>query len=114
MIAFDEEAYALGVSAGFEFVTDTLRFNYSSMTTPTEVWDYDMRTRSRALRKRQEVPSGHDPSNYVTRRLQAPAHDGESIPISLLYRRGLKIDGKAPCLLYGYGAYGMSMPASQS
>jgi oligopeptidase B len=58
------------------------------------------------------VPSGHDPSNYVTRRLQAPAHDGESIPISLLYRRGLAIDGKAPCLLYGYGAYGMAMPAS--
>jgi oligopeptidase B len=114
VIAFDEEAYALGVSAGFEFATDTLRFNYSSMTTPTEVWDYDMRTRSRTLRKRQEVPSGHDPSNYVTRRLQAPAHDGESIPISLLYRRGLKIDGKAPCLLYGYGAYGMSMPASFS
>jgi oligopeptidase B len=58
------------------------------------------------------VPSGHDPSNYVTRRLQAPAPDGELIPISLLYRRGLVIDGKAPCLLYGYGAYGMSMPAS--
>ena len=72
-IAFDEEAYSLGISAGYEFVTDTLRFNYSSMTTPTEVWDYDMRTRARTLRKRQEVPSGHDPSNYVTRRLQAPA-----------------------------------------
>jgi len=112
VIAFDEEAYALGVSAGFEFATDMLRFNYSSMTTPTEVWDYDMRKRSRTLRKRQEVPSGHDPSNYVTRRLQAPSHDGELIPISLIYRRGLKIDGKAPCLLYGYGAYGMSMPAS--
>jgi oligopeptidase B len=112
VIAFDEEAYSLGMSSGFEFVTDTLRFNYSSMTTPTEVWDYDMRTSERRLRKRQEVPSGHDPSNYVTRRLQAPAHDGESIPISLLYRRGLAIDGKAPCLLYGYGAYGMAMPAS--
>ena len=112
VIAFDEEAYSLGMSPGFEFATDTLRFNYSSMTTPTEVWDYDMRTRERRLRKRQEVPSGHDPSNYVTRRLQAPAPDGESIPISLLYRRGLVIDGKAPCLLYGYGAYGMSMPAS--
>jgi oligopeptidase B len=112
VIAFDEEAYSLGMSSGFEFATDTLRFNYSSMTTPTEVWDYDMRTRERRLRKRQEVPSGHDPSNYVTRRLQAPAPDGESIPISLLYRRGLAIDGKAPCLLYGYGAYGMAMPAS--
>lgn len=114
IIAFDEEAYSLGISSGYEFVTDTLRYNYSSMTTPTEVWDYDMRTRARTLRKRQEVPSGHDPSNYVTRRLQAPSQDGESIPISLLYRRGLKIDGKAPCLLYGYGAYGMAMPASFS
>jgi oligopeptidase B len=114
VIAFDEEAYSLGMSSGFEFATYTLRFNYSSMTTPTEVWDYDMRTRERRLRKRQKVPSGHDPSNYVTRRLQAPAPDGESILISLLYRRGLAIDGKAPCLLYGYGAYGMAMPASFS
>jgi oligopeptidase B len=113
-IAFDEEAYSLGISAGYEFVTDTLRFNYSSMTTPTEVWDYDMRTRARTLRKRQEVPSGHDPSNYVTRRLQAPGQDGETIPISLLYRRGLAIDGKAPCLIYGYGAYGSAIPASFS
>jgi oligopeptidase B len=112
VIAFDEEAYSLGMSSGFEFATDTLRFNYSSMTTPTEVWDYGMRTRERRLRKRQEVPSGHDPLNYVTRRLQAPAPDGELIPISLLYRRGFAIDGKAPCLLYGYGAYGMAMPAS--
>jgi len=111
-IAFAEEAYALGISAGFEFATDTLRFSYSSMTTPSEVWDYDMRSRSRDLRKRQEVPSGHDPANYVTRRLQAPAPDGETIPISLLYRRGLAIDGKAPCLLYSYGAYGIAMPAS--
>ena len=111
-IAFAEEAYALGISAGLEFATDALRFSYSSMTTPSEVWDYDMRTRGRDLRKRQEVPSGHDPANYVTRRLQAPAPDGETIPISLLYRRGLAIDGKAPCLLYGYGAYGIAMPAS--
>ncbi|HLL29084.1 MAG TPA: S9 family peptidase [Xanthobacteraceae bacterium] len=111
-IAFDEEAYSLGMSAGFEFVTDTLRFSYSSMTTPTEVWDYDMAARTRILRKRQEVPSGHDPAQYVTRHLQAKAPDGELIPISLLYRRGLKLDGKAPCLLFGYGAYGIAMPAS--
>jgi oligopeptidase B len=111
-IAFDEEAYALGISAGFEFATDMLRFGYSSMTTPSEVWDYDMATRARTLRKRQEVPSGHDPLQYVTRRLQAPAPDGELIPISLVCRRDLAIDGTAPCLLYGYGAYGIAMPAS--
>ncbi len=111
-IAFSEEAYALGVSSGYEFITDELRFNYSSMTTPNEVWDYDMRTRKRTLRKRQEVPSGHDPLRYVTRRIQAPARDGEMIPISLIHLRDLPIDGKAACLLYGYGSYGIAMPAS--
>src|SRR5207302_8140025 len=62
--------------------------------------------------KRQKVPSGHDPSAYVTRRLTAPGRDGETIPISVLHRRGLALDGAAPCLLYGYGAYGMAMPAA--
>jgi len=111
-VAFDEEAYALGIDGGYEFATNVLRFTYSSMTTPSEVWDYNLATRSRTLRKRQEIPSGHDPSAYVTRRLQAPAKDGETVPISLLYRKGFVRDGEAPCLLYGYGAYGISMPAA--
>jgi oligopeptidase B len=111
-IEFTEEAYSLGMSAGFEFETDTLRFVYSSMTTPSEVWDYNMRTRERVLRKRQEVPSGHDPADYVTRRVFARARDGETVPISLLHRRNVKTDGSAPLLLYGYGAYGSAMPAS--
>ncbi|MFN3853320.1 MAG: S9 family peptidase [Phreatobacter sp.] len=113
-IAFAEEAYSLGVVPGYEFATDTLRFVYSSMTTPAETWDYDMRARTRVLRKRQEVPSGHDPAAYVTRRLMAPATDGETVPVSLVYRRGTPLDGTAPCLLYGYGSYGASMPASFS
>ena len=113
-IAFDEEAYSLGMSDGFEFDTTMLRFTYSSMTTPAEVFDYDMETRARVLRKRQEVPSGHDPSAYVTRRLYAPARDGETVPISLLYRKGTPLDGSAPLLLYGYGSYGISIPASFS
>jgi oligopeptidase B len=66
------------------------------------------------LRKTQEVPSGHDPSDYVTRRVFATAEDGESVPISLLYHRTTPLDGSAPLLLYGYGAYGISMPASFS
>ncbi|MTW17091.1 prolyl oligopeptidase family serine peptidase [Rhodoplanes serenus] len=113
-IAFDEEAYSLGIDPGYEFATDTLRFNYSSMTTPTEVWDYDCATRARVLRKRQEVPSGHDPAAYVTRRLFAPAPDGETVPVSLLARRDTPLDGTAPALVYGYGAYGMSIPAAFS
>ncbi len=113
-IAFDEEAYALGTFDGFEFDTTTLRFTYSSMTTPNRVYDYDMATRQRVLRKEDEIPSGHDPAAYVTRRVFAPAADGETVPVSLLYRKGTKLDGSAPCLLYGYGAYGMSIPASFS
>jgi len=113
-ISFAEEAYALGIDAGYMFATDTLRFSYSSMTTPTEVWDYDLKARTRVLRKRQEIPSGHDPSHYVTRRLHAKAADGETVPISILYRKGLEADGHAPCLLYGYGSYGISIPAAFS
>jgi oligopeptidase B len=113
-IEFPEEAYALGMAAGYEFDTTMLRFVYSSMTTPAETYDYDMETRQRTLRKRQEVPCGHDPVNYVTRRLYAPTADGESVPISILYRKDTPLDGSAPLLLYGYGAYGISIPASFS
>jgi oligopeptidase B len=113
-IAFDEEAYALGVSSGYEFDTTTVRFTYSSMTTPSETWDYDMVRRTRVLRKRQEIPSGHDPAQYVTRRLFAPARDGETVPVTLLYRRDTPLDGSAPLFLYGYGSYGISISASFS
>jgi oligopeptidase B len=84
------------------------------MTTPAQVFDYDMNTRTRVLRKTQEVPSGHDPALYVTRRVMAPARDGETVPVSLLYRTDTKLDGTAPLLLYGYGAYGMTIPAGFS
>ncbi len=114
VIAFAEEAYSLGIDGGYEFATNLLRFTYSSMTTPSEVWDYDLATRTRRLRKRQEVPSGHDPADYVTRRLFAPAADGETVPISLLHRKDMVADGSTPCLLYGYGAYGISIPAAFS
>lgn len=113
-IAFDEEAYALGTSPGYEFDTQTLRFSYSSMTTPSQVFDYDMSTRARTLLKTQEVPSGHDPGNYVTRRIHAPATDGELVPITLLYHRTTPLDGTAPVFLYGYGSYGVSIPAGFS
>jgi oligopeptidase B len=111
-IEFHEEAYSLDIHSGYEFDTRVLRFSYSSMTTPTEVYDYDMRTRTRVLRKRQEIPSGHDPARYVTRRLMAKAADGELVPISLLVRADLAGKGPLPLLLYGYGSYGTSIPAA--
>ncbi len=113
-IAFDEEAYSLGLMGGYEFDTTEIRFSYSSMTTPSQVFDYDVETRQRVLRKEQEVPSGHNAADYVTRRIMAPANDGETVPVSLLYHKDTPLDGSAPCWLYGYGAYGMAMPAGFS
>ncbi len=113
-ISFDEEAYDLNLSSGYEYDTTRTRFSYNSMTTPAEVYDYDMESRERTLRKRQEVPSGHNPADYVTRRIFATAPDGELVPVSLLYRKTTQLDGRAPCLLYGYGSYGISIPASFS
>lgn len=111
-IAFDEEAYGLYFDRGFEFDTERLVFIYSSMTTPHETYAYDMTARTRSLLKRTEIPSGHDPARYATRRIEAVSHDGTRVPVSLLYRRDIKLDGSAPCLLYGYGSYGHSLSAS--
>ena len=113
-IAFDEEAYSLSMSGGYEYDTTALRFTYSSMTTPSQFFDYDMETRARVLRKTQEVPSGHNSSDYATRRILVPARDGEEIPVSLLYHKDTPLDGTAPLLLYGYGSYGISIPAAFS
>ena len=113
-VAFDEEAYSLGMSAGYEFDATTFRMTYSSPTTPSRTYDIDLDTGARTLLKEQEVPSGHDPADYVTRRIFADAADGARVPITLLHRRDTPIDGTAPALLYGYGSYGMSMPAAFS
>ncbi|HBR45074.1 MAG TPA: S9 family peptidase [Afipia sp.] len=113
-IAFDEAAYSLGTIGGYEFDTTQIRFSYSSMTTPSEVFDYDMVSRARTLRKRQEIPSGHNPADYVTTRITATSHDGAQVPVSIVHRKDLKRDGSAPLLLYGYGSYGSAMPASFS
>ncbi|MCV9963404.1 S9 family peptidase [Pararhizobium sp. BT-229] len=110
-IAFAEEAYSLGLSGAGEYDTDVIRFSYSSMTTPSQLYDYNMATRERTLLKTQEVPSGHNIDDYVTRRVMAPSWDGAEVPVTLLYRKDTPLDGSAPCLLYGYGAYGISIPA---
>jgi oligopeptidase B len=109
VIGFDEEAYALGVDGGYEWDTSVLRFTYQSPTTPRSTYDYDMATRERTLRKVQEVPSGHDPARYVARRLHATAADGAQVPVTVLMRADTPLDGSAPLLLYGYGAYGIPM-----
>ncbi|MAH84804.1 MAG: S9 family peptidase [Rhodospirillaceae bacterium TMED8] len=113
-VTFDEEAYALGFDKCYEYDTNMLRFIYSSMKTPEQTFDYNMDSRERVLCKEQTVPSGHDPSKYVVRRIEAVASDGARVPISLLYHKDTVLDGSAPLLLYGYGAYGLSMPAGFS
>ncbi|WP_336278979.1 S9 family peptidase [Bartonella sp. CB175] len=111
-IAFTEEAYSLGLQGAAEYNSQTIRFSYSSMTTPDQVFDYDMKSRKRMLLKTQKIPSGHNKDEYITRRITATADDGEKIFISLFYHKTTPLDGSAPCLLYGYGAYGISVPAN--
>jgi oligopeptidase B len=113
-IAFDEEAYALNLEDGYEYETATTRFVYQSPTTPRQTYDYDLATRERTLRKTQEIPSGHDPSRYVAKRLYATAPDGQQVPITILTLKDVALDGSAPLLLYGYGSYGIAMDPSFS
>ena len=110
----EEDDFAISPRSGREFDTSTLRFGYTSLKTPAAVYDYDMETRSRTLRKQQEIPSGFDPSRYETRRIWATARDGASVPVSVLMLRGAEMDGTAPLYLYGYGSYGANMEASFS
>jgi oligopeptidase B len=107
-IASDEPAYTTFISANPEMDTDILRYAYSSLATPTSVYDYDMRTGEKTLLKRDPVLGGFDPSDYATELLFAPARDGKRIPVSLIYRKGFVRDGSAPMLQYAYGSYGLS------
>jgi len=108
-VATDETDYALFMGGNPEYNTTTLRFNYQSMVTPSSVYDYDMNTRERKLLKRQEVLGGYDPTKYEAKRIWSISRDGTRVPVSLVYRKGTKFDGKAPMLLYAYGSYGASM-----
>ena len=106
VVAFDEPAYTVYASGNAEFETRTLRFVYTSMTTPASTFDYDLESRERVLRKRQPVP-GYDPTLYQSERVLATASDGTEVPISLVWRRDRKHPGPQPLLLYGYGSYGL-------
>jgi len=107
-ISTDEPDFALSLASNPEFKTATLRFNYQSMVTPSSVYDYDLNTRKRTLLKRQEVLGGYDPARYEAKRIWAVARDGVKVPISVVHKKGVSLDGKAPLLLYGYGSYGAS------
>jgi oligopeptidase B len=104
----DEAAYATSLSINEELDTDLLRYAYSSLTTPTTIYDYNVRTREKILLKRDPVVGSFDPANYRTQFLFAPARDGTQIPVSLVYRKEFVRDGTAPLLQYAYGAYGLS------
>jgi oligopeptidase B len=112
-ITFPEPTYAIWEGNNPEFNTTTLRFNYTSLITPSSVFDYDMETHQRELKKETEV-LGYDRTQYQSEWIMATASDGTQIPISLVYKQGIQKDGKNPLLLTGYGSYGASYPASFS
>lgn len=113
-IDFGEPTYDAYVGTNPDFETTTLRFIYNSMTTPSSTYDYDMDSKTKALKKQQEVLGGFDKNNYKVERVYATARDGAKVPISIVYRKDTKIDGSAPLLQYAYGSYGASMDASFS
>lgn len=112
---FGEEAYLAYISTNPEFETDILRYGYTSMTTPSSTYDYNMVSREKELLKQQEVLGGKfNKENYETKRLYATATDGTKIPVSIVYRKGMEKNGKNPLLLYGYGSYGYTIDPSFS
>nr|WP_220466240.1 S9 family peptidase [Dyadobacter psychrotolerans] len=113
-VDFGEPAYAAYTGSNPEFNSTTLRYIYTSMTTPNSVYDYDMESKTRELKKRQEVVGGYNPDDYVTERLYATSFDGVQVPVSLVYKKGFEKNGQAPLLLYAYGSYGHSMDAGFS
>ena len=106
---FPEPVYAASLDVNREFNTDVVRYRYQSLVTPSSVLEYDMNKHQSKLLKETEIPGGFEKKNYVSERVFVTASDGTKIPLSVVYRRGVKIDGKAPLLLYGYGSYGASM-----
>jgi oligopeptidase B len=110
-ITFPEEAYGVYPTGNPEFKTDSYRFSYSSFITPSSTYDYNVETGERVLKKRREIPSGFEASRYEVQRRMAPARDGIQVPVSILMRKGTKLDGTSPLFLYAYGSYGATMEA---
>ncbi|MEM7610229.1 MAG: S9 family peptidase, partial [Pseudomonadota bacterium] len=110
-IDFPEAAYNIGLSGGYEFDTDIVRFTYESPSTPEQTFDFNLQSRERTLKKTQEVPSGHNPDLYAVERFFITADDGAEVPVTVLRLESTPVDGSAPLLLYGYGSYGATMQA---
>jgi len=108
-VDFPEPVYTVRLAENLEYDTDLLRLSYTSLVTPLSIFDYDMGEHTRTLLKQTEVRGGYNPGEYTSERIRARAPDGTEIPLSLVYRRGLALDGSNPCMLYGYGSYGISM-----
>ena len=113
-VAYPEPVYAVFPGGTPDFDSTTFRYNYQSMITPQSVFDYDTETGKSTLLKQQEVLGGYDPKLYASERLWATARDGVKVPISIVYKKGIVRDGKAPLFLYAYGSYGIGTPAAFS
>ncbi|WP_421945593.1 S9 family peptidase [Pedobacter sp.] len=113
-IKFDEPVYSAGVGANPEYNAKTLRYSYTSLTTPSSTYDYDLEKKDKKLMKQQEVVGGYKPEDYVTERVFATAKDGTKIPIALVYKKGFEKNSNSPLLLYAYGSYGSSTDATFS
>lgn len=108
-IPTEESVYTMGLGFNPEYDTDVIRYGYSSMITPQSTYEFNLRTRQSKLIKQQEIPSGYDKTQYETTRVWADARDGVKVPISVMMKKGTKLDGRSPMLLYAYGSYGYSM-----
>jgi len=107
-IPTEESVYTMGLSGNPEYDTPYIRYSYSSMITPNSTFEFDLKSRQSSLVKQQEIPSGHDKNKYETIRVWATARDGVKVPVSIVMKKGTKLDGKSPMLLYAYGSYGYS------
>jgi len=113
-IELPEPAYLAAAEFNAEFATGTFRFKYESPVTPASTFEYDIASRSRKLLKQTEVLGGYDPARYVVERVRATATDGKQVPLDIVRRKDVPVDGHAPCWLYGYGSYGFSIDPSFS
>ncbi len=108
-LPFNDEAYSAGTGVNMDFDTNILRYGYTSMTTPSSTYEWNMETKEQKLLKQSEVVGGHNPNDYESKRLNATAKDGTKIPMSLVYKKGIELNGKNPTLLYAYGSYGSTI-----